>query len=104
MINKLEKFTIHFILAILLVSCISMCQNCSTKRELAATQKENKMLNNKLDTFMNYTTDIKMEIYNLKLEKSVLLSTNQIFLTKERPDARVIEIDDQIKKLERGIK
>ena len=31
----------------------------------------------------------------------MLINTNQIFLTKLRPDERVLEIDEEIKRLEK---
>ena len=40
----------------------------------------------------------------LKSERRSVLNINQIFLTKKRPDARVIEIDKEIEKLEEQLK
>jgi len=52
----------------------------------------------KTDFKVNFIREIQIE--GLKTEKRTLLNTNNIFLTNTRPDARYLEIDKEIKKLE----
>ena len=50
-------------------------------------------------------TEIQLmfRIEALKSERRSVLNINQIFLTKKRPDARVLEIDKEIESLEKEL-
>ena len=66
--------------------------------------------NNKLDSIVLVVDGVKtviqkdlikeIKIEGLKTEKRTLINTNDIFLTNTRPDARFLEIDKEIEKLE----
>ena len=59
--------------------------------------KKIEALSAEVDSLSRITVDKKdLHIESLKTEKRMLINTNQIFLTKERPDLRISEIDKEI--------
>lgn len=100
MIDKLKNNQIYILVFLVLMSIMNTCNSCSNKSELLRVKRSVDTLSSKIYT--KRELDNKLEIDGLKTEKSVLLNTNQIFLTKERPDKRVMEIDQAINKLEKN--
>ena len=101
MINKYGMITV------LLLTLIMFFRGCGVN-----TNKEyvDEGFNNKLDSIILVVDGVKtviqkdlvkeIKIEGLKTEKRTLINTNDIFLTNTRPDARFLEIDKEIDKLE----
>jgi len=101
--EKLE--TKKFIIAAIIVSIMLLfntCNSCSNKRETIKLQEEVKALKQGIDSISKKQiekTQTMVQIEGLKTEKRVLINTNDIFLTKTRPDQRYNEIDKEIESL-----
>lgn len=104
--------TNHIILAFLflmLLTSLNTCIGCQSKNSSKKLLKENDslqteiaVLQSKIESLNNTTASlIDIRIEGLKTEKRMLINTNQIFLSKLRPDERVLEIDKEIEKLEK---
>ena len=105
MTDKTNKIYMGLLIGILFFSLISTCNSRSAKNYADSANKKIdsltyviKSTNDKVKDIPNIYRAIKIE--GLKTEKRTLLNTNQIFLTKKRPDERVIEIDKEIESIE----
>ena len=74
-------------------SMIGSCTSCNNSRSIKEAHIENMLF-----MYDNYMTrselDVALEIRGLVDERRSVLNINQIFLTRKRPDERVIEIED----------
>jgi|AntAceMinimDraft_4_1070372.scaffolds.fasta_scaffold84834_2 hypothetical protein len=108
---KVEDFRIFTIVGIVLVFLLTMMNTCNSCNNSSQFQKINgkiDTLNILIDEFNETVLDAEyarllIEREGLLTEKSTLLNTNQIFLTKERPDKRVMEIDEQLRVINKKI-
>ena len=109
---KLLKFTDkHGILIIMVFTLFFFFRGCGSNGD---RDRQHIKLTNTTDSLITVVSELKNELKNdfkvnfireiqiegLKTEKRTLLNTNNIFLTNKRPDARYLEIDKEIKKLE----
>ena len=103
---KTEKLIYILIGCTLFFSMIGTCTSCGAKKAAKETSIELKKHIDSISATM-YTQDeldLMLQIQGLKDERRTVLNINQIFLTKKRPDERVIEIDREVGKLEGQLK
>jgi hypothetical protein len=100
----LNKWGLTILVVIALMTTIS---TCGVKGKIERLDKKVQ----KLETTLNYNDSIndvknkiEIEIYNLKVERSVLHNMNEIVLKNIRPAERISEINDQIDKLNKQLK
>jgi len=99
----------YAIVLLFLISIMNTCNSCQSKNSSSRVAKEIDTLTTEITSVHSEIINVKsksitqidLEIQGLKTEKRVLINTNQIFLTKKRPDERVLEIDSKIEKLEK---
>ena len=102
----------HLFWAIIFLTLMTMfntCNSCQSNSNSKQARKQGDTLSSqvvKLQEDMNefektIVTKTDLEIQGLQTEKRMLINTNQIFLTKMRPDERILEIDEEIKRLEK---
>jgi hypothetical protein len=97
--KKNYKLLVILIGATLFFSMIGTCTSCKNNKDLKMQVETLK-----LDIDENFYTKeellLRMEIRGLEDERRSVLNINQIFLTRKRPDQRVIEIDKEIEQKE----
>jgi 4-hydroxy-3-methylbut-2-enyl diphosphate reductase IspH len=91
--NNLQTILISICIVL---SLLGSCNSCNTNRK---QEVANKRLEKLEKIYTKDELDKKLEILSLETERSTLLNTNYIFLTKARPDSRLIEIDKRIKEI-----
>lgn len=85
---------------ILFFALIATYQTCSTSRKLSSLKVQ---LQEKLDSVATKQEMKKtLEIEGLKISKRMLYDNNAIIRTAIRPDDRMNEYDEEIKKIEAG--
>lgn len=90
-----EKFVLGFLL-------ILMLQQCNNSSKIAKVEKQEKLLNQRIDSV--YTSDLKkmIEIEGLKASKRTLYDWNSVIRTTVRPDDRMNQYDSEIEKIQRS--
>lgn len=102
----------HLFLAIIfliLMTSVNMCTSCQSRNNSKKVINEQDSLISQVISLQEEIIELRLksidkvdlEIQGFKTEKRILINTNQIFLTKKRPDERVLEIDKEIEKLEK---
>jgi len=91
----------HFekiVLVFLLIICVQQCNNNS---RIGKVEKQEKLLNQRIDSV--YTSDLQkmIEIEGLKASKRTLYDWNAVVRTAVRPDDRMNEYDRQIEKIQK---
>lgn len=109
---KFSKIGIYVIYGVFAFSLLGFFRSCNTNKNIKKQTKEIIELKNsvdsltaKLDEFYNKEElDTRMEIEGLRTSKRTLYDWNAVIRTTVRPDDRMNEYDEQIKKLEKKIK
>jgi hypothetical protein len=110
-INKFIKDNAYIL--ILIAFLLFYVNSCTTKKSVIVnTSNVEQKLDSTLQVLEQERLDVKkrfdlyekklviyLQIENLKAEKRSVLNINQIFLTKKRPDERVMEIDTAMEEL-----
>jgi hypothetical protein len=106
--DNFRTTSLIFLAIIFLLTFMNTCNSCNTStqfkkvnQKIDSTRVSVDVLKKQILTYDVATVLIERE--GLETEKRTLLNTNQIFLTRKRPDERVLEIDKQIKKLNKII-
>lgn len=98
---KDRKLIIGFGIAILLSSLLGNCNSCNNKKSISKMSKELDSLTVKVDecpTREEYLQDLQIEGY--RISKRMLYDNNAIVRTAIRPDDRMNEYDEEIKRLQ----
>jgi hypothetical protein len=101
-----RKLNLGLLIGILFFALLSQCNSRSAKNYADTANKKIDSMNIVISHIKQQTDEIPnvyraIKVEGLKTEKRTLLNTNQIFLTKKRPDERVIEIDKELDALEK---
>lgn len=102
---SLKQILVGALIFIALLTMLNTCNSCNGKKQSVKTQKELDSLRIEVSKLHNQVltfdrAKILFHKENLETELRMLINTNQIFLTKERPDKRVLEIQKELKELE----
>jgi hypothetical protein len=86
-----------FVLGLLLILMVQQCNNSS---KIAKVEKQEKIMNQRIDSV--YTSDLKkmIEIEGLKASKRTLYDWNAVIRTTVRPDDRMNQYDSEIEKIQ----
>lgn len=108
-LDNFKKILIGLVSTILLMTMLNTCNSCNTKKAAKRTQYELDSLKTEFKVFKEQEENseldfnrakLLLEKEGLKTELRMLINTNQIFLTRKRPDKRVLEIQEELKKIE----
>jgi len=102
---KFRQVTLGILIFLSFMTLISTCNTCSSKNIAKNTQAELdslsiEFLNLKLRTLSYDQANLLIQKEGLETELRMLVNTNQIFLTRNRPDERVLEIQKELKIIE----
>ncbi len=92
---------------LVVVSMAIFFNTCGVKGKVERLDKKVKSMEltiYKNDSIQNVSNNIEMEIYNLKVERSVLHNMNEIVLKNIRPSERIAEINLEIDRLSKQLK
>lgn len=93
-----------FTLVLLFILLLSTCGHRGMRKEIAKNRAEIDSLQAVIST--QYTAeelDVRLRILSLEQEKSTLFNVNYIVLTKQRPDIRMNQIDQEIAQLKKQL-
>jgi hypothetical protein len=98
---KPEKTQLALLVAILFMACLSTCNSCSTSKKVTKLKAEVDSLQTQL-TRVPTREDTKkyLRVEGLRSSKRTLYDWNAVVRTAVRPDDRMNEYDQEIKKLE----
>ena len=107
--NIKVKHLFWAIIFLTLMTMVNTCNSCHSNSNSKQARKQADTLTSQVISLQEDMDDFEgkivtktdLEIQGLKTEKRMLINTNQIFLTKLRPDKRILEIDEEIKRLEK---
>lgn len=88
----------NIVFALLLVILVGQC---TSSRRISNIEKQQKSLNQKIDSTYVSTLQKTVEIEGLKISKRTLYDWNSVVRTAVRPDDRMNEYDQQIDKLQK---
>jgi hypothetical protein len=106
MLNLIENLNQKgvFVLVIAFLLMLNTCGHSSMRKEIAKNRTEIDSLQSVIAT--QYTAqelDTRLRILSLEQEKSTLFNVNYIVLTKQRPDIRMNQIDQEIGELKKQL-
>lgn len=92
----------HFEKIVLGLLFVIFIQQCSTSNRVSKIEKQEKLLNARIDSV--YTSDLQkmIEIEGLRASKRTLYDWNAVVRTAVRPDDRMNEYDAQIEKIQKS--
>ena len=92
----------HFEKIVLGLLFVIFIQQCSTSSRVSKIEKQEKLLNARIDSV--YTSDLQkmIEIEGLRASKRTLYDWNAVVRTAIRPDDRMNEYDAQIEKIQKS--
>mgnify|MGYP000013551219 CR=1 FL=1 len=90
---------LHFEKIVLGLLLILMVQQCNNSSKIAKVEKQEKLMNQRIDSV--YTSDLKkmIEVEGLKASKRTLYDWNSVIRTTVRPDDRMNQYDLEIEKI-----
>jgi len=107
--NIKVKHLFYAIVFLTLMTIMNTCNSCQSNVNSKKAFKETDTLTQQVIILQKdiqnienaMINDLDLQIQGLKTEKRMLINTNQIFLTKLRPDERILEIDKEIQEIEK---
>lgn len=99
----MKLINLHFQKIVVFLLLVLLFQQCNTSRKIGKVEKQERVLNLRIDSV--YTSDLQkmIEIEGLRASKRTLYDWNAVVRTAVRPDDRMNEYDAQIEKI-RGSK
>lgn len=104
-LEKLNKFGVIAIYALIIMTAVNGCNSCSAKKENVKLRKEVDSLSVTIQALGNKTydkkeLDIRIAIEGYEISKRMLYDQNAIVRTTVRPDDRMNQYDQKIKELQ----
>jgi hypothetical protein len=96
--KNFEKIVIGILIFLCLITMMNTCSSCSNKGKIDSIKTESFVKTDSVASkfLTREQMQILLEIQGLEDEKRTILNINQIYLTKKRPDERVLEIDAEL--------
>lgn len=106
---KFRQVTLGILIFMALMIFASTCNTCAVKNAAKTTQYELdslqvEFLKLRIKTLSFDQANLLIQKEGLETELRMLVNTNQIFLTRKRPDERVLEIQKELKAIENKVK
>ncbi len=104
MIEKLNKYVVIAIYALLLVTLINSCNGCRSSKDNVRLKKEVDSLNTTVKEmsvriYDKKELDARISIEGYEISKRMLVDNNSIVRTTRRPDDVLVEYDKKIAEL-----